>query len=142
MKIRPAVPGDLEAGLEMLRCAHGALQPATRWHAGAAASTLQRLMADPAGYAVVLQGASVVGISLGCVGPALWQPGVQASNLLRWVAPAQRGAWHGPLLRHFEDWARAQGASLIGVSQTGRIAARAYERQGYAPAEHMYFRNI
>ncbi len=141
--VRPARPVDLSVLPGMLNAARAELHPGNAHHPAHCLSTLRGLMDDARGFVGVAdRDGAVVGLVVGHAGAALWHPGIVAHCALRWVTPAERGRWGALLIGAFEGWAASIGAGLCGVSQTGRIADRAYRRWGYAPAEHMYFKEV
>lgn len=141
--VRLAGAGDLPALSEMLRAARAEMHPGNAHHPAHCIATLRRLIADPAGFVgVAVADGAPVGLVVAVASGALWHPGVMAQCVLRWVVSSERGRWAGRLERAFEEWAEAQGATVLGLSQTGRAAGRVYARQGYLPAEMMYFKEV
>lgn len=66
---------------------------------------------------------------------------VFAEEIAWWVSPEHRGASIGPrLLRHMEEWARAEGLGMvkIGAPVDKPEVAAYYERLGYTAVETAY----
>ena len=101
------------------------------------------------GFVGVAPGGDLAGFILGVLSPVWFDPGqVTAAELAWWVDPPHRGtALAFRLVRQFERWAEAKGATRVALSDTefldtAAAAGPVIERLGYSIAERAYLKEL
>lgn len=134
---------DVEAVVSMLGRLRTELSLAVPF-SPASARQLVRDLADSANGLVLVSGAagSPQGMLIAAAQPYAFAPVLAAEEIAWWVEPEQRGHAGPAMLDAFEKWAIGIGATLIGVSDTGKSAAALYRRRGFRPAERKHFKGL
>lgn len=125
--IRPADERDIPRIIDMIERLVAAMSGPQRVDRLRTGETLAGLLHDPQGVVLVSGG----GFIAGRITRTVISPDPVAVEL-GWYAEDRSGL---ALLRAFEAWARARGATLIKMSCNGGAAQRILERSGYRVAE-------
>lgn len=96
---------------------------------------------------VAIHDNQIVGAMWGCVNQVPWSTAIMATDNILYVTPERRGYADGVrLLRHYEHWAKAKGASVASISVASGITMQAtgklYERVGYSYIGSHYRKEI
>lgn len=92
--------------------------------------------------ALVLDLDGLHGALLGSVRQYPLGPTVSAHEDVFWIDPDHRGLWAVKMIAAFEAWAKARGASIIGLSCPLGTVERLYTRLGYRPAETTFAKGL
>ena len=154
MRIRPATLGDLPRVQELFGALHAynsslapEFQLSADWPALFAETFRRTVDAPDHLWALAWDGDEAVGLIVGehHVDPPIFggHPWFELSAL--YVAPSHRRAGVARLLtEHLEAWARAHGYDIVQlyVSAANRSARDFYGRQGYAPLQEIWRKEL
>ena len=141
--IRLAVRADIPALVRMARDFHAASPMRDHpFSVERAAASACAAIDMPGHVALVLDSDGIHGAILGSV--RLYPLGdvVTAHEDVFWIDPSHRGRWGMKMIRAFEDWAKEQGASVIGMSCPVGTAEPIYRRAGFALIETTFVKGL
>lgn len=148
--IRNAVHADIPALVELAApfFAASGMDKVAAWCPASLSASLSRMIDAPAAILLVAESDGVpVGLAGAMLFPAYWNAAVTVGQeTFWWVLPEHRGKAGPAMLEAMEQAARDQGASAflmvcleaIKPEATGRL----YQRRGYRPLEHSYWRPL
>jgi len=142
--IREAVAGDIPALVEMGRKFHAASPVADLPYSPEAAGAVCAALIETGGLFVIETDGAVRGMA-GAVASPTWFGSAKAGQELFWWADGC-GSEALDLRRRLEDWARDQGCvrfSMICLEDPrAPVLARLYRREGYAPVEYHFMKEL
>jgi GNAT superfamily N-acetyltransferase len=112
-------------------------------HPGPMAACVARLIDAPDGAVFVSEADGQLTGMIGLVAYAHHISGERvAGEVFLFVRPKARGRTGLDLIRHAEQWARAQGAIRLELIAPSDRTGALYARLGYAPMERTYHRSL
>jgi hypothetical protein len=143
--VRHATPDDASRIVRLLRNFHAAGDFDFPFDAPRIDRFVRHAIAAP-DHACLVVGNPAVGVLVAHCGESVMAPMRFAEELVVWVEPSSRGAAWGQLRSGLEAWAREQGCQKIKLSAQQHIRpaamARLYRRDGYAPREIVFSKDL
>lgn len=140
MDVRSAVEGDHHRVISLLRESHQAAGFAWPFQAAYADRLFWEHMA---GGLVLVLGERAQGVLMAKAFEHPAGAGRWANETVWYIAPGARGRSALQMLDAYEQWAREQGCTVIGMASlaTNDVSAL-YARRGYAPAETHFIKAL
>lgn len=138
--VRPAVEADRLAVISLLRDSHSAAGFEFPFSAPHADALFRSHMA--AGLVLVV-GERPRGVLMAMAFEHPFGAGKWAKETVWYIAPEARGRCAIAMLRAYEDWARQQGCTSVGMaSLASNDVSPLYSRLGYAPQETHFVKSL
>lgn len=117
------------------------------WCADSLVNSLAGMIETPAAILIGAFDGEPVGVAGAMTFPAYWNASVTiGQETFWWVNPEHRGAVGGKLLEAMEDAAKELGASVFSMvaleAIKPHVVGRLYQRKGFLPLEHSYWKAI
>ncbi len=140
--IRRAALLDRPALIGLARQFHAAVPQFAALPFSAAQTARVAHVAITQGVALVLDLEGLRGALVALLQPAPFSEAVVAQEVAFFIEPAWRGRWAVPMIRAYEEAARAKGAVRVGLACLDDQTALVFERLGYTRAETIMARAV
>ena len=148
--IRPADYGDVDAIVELGRAfvSVSDMEALAAFCQESLTGSIHSMVDAPNAILMVAEDAGqIVGMAGAMIFPAYWNKNIIiGQETFFWVQPDHRGKFGGALLAALEDEARVRGArTFLMVSLEAlrpEAVGKLYQRRGYAPLEHSYWKAL
>lgn len=145
MTVRRALPSDKMSVLAMAKAFHAAAGLPFPFSAPHADAIFRASIENDDRLCLVLDlDGRICGTLAAEAGPHQFGSFKMASEIIWWIEPQYRGRHAITMVREFELWARQKGchfAHLVGLGGEP-VTGRLYQRQGYAPVERHFLKQL
>lgn len=141
---RPAVAGDRDRAIRLLKDAHDAARFPWPFLSAYADGLFQTHVSNDRCLALALDvGGVVQGLLLASWFEHPFGAGRMAKETVWWIDPDHRGRGGITMLDAYEDWARRQDCTFAGMAMlASNDVSHLYLRRGYQPAETHYLKAL